>query len=53
LLTLAIELVFVATESWPAFFAMVALAFVMSVLIIPTGGVDMSVVVSILNGYSS
>jgi len=45
--------VFMATESWPAFFAMLALAFVMGVLIIiPIGGADMPVVVSMLNSYS-
>ncbi len=44
---------FVVTESWPAFFAMLALAFVMGVLIIiPIGGADMPVVVSMLNSYS-
>ncbi len=46
-------LVFTFTESWPAFFAMLALAFVMGVLIIiPIGGADMPVVVSMLNSYS-
>jgi NAD(P) transhydrogenase subunit beta len=50
---LALGLVFVFTESWPAFFAMLALAFVMGVLIIiPIGGADMPVVVSMLNSYS-
>jgi NAD(P) transhydrogenase subunit beta len=53
LLTVALGLVFVATESWGAFFAMLALAFVMGVLIIiPIGGADMPVVVSMLNSYS-
>ena len=53
LLTLALGMIFVATESWPAFFAMLALAFVMGVLIIiPIGGADMPVVVSMLNSYS-
>ena len=53
LLTITLGLVFVATESWPAFFAMLALAFVMGVLIIiPIGGADMPVVVSMLNSYS-
>ena len=46
-------LAFVATESWTAFFAMLALAFVLGVLIIiPIGGADMPVVVSMLNSYS-
>jgi NAD(P) transhydrogenase subunit beta len=53
LATLGLGLVFMATESWPAFFAMLALAFVMGVLIIiPIGGADMPVVVSMLNSYS-
>ncbi len=53
LATIGLGLVFVATESWPAFFAMLALAFVMGVLIIiPIGGADMPVVVSMLNSYS-
>ena len=50
---LALGLVFTFTGSWPAFFAMLALAFVMGVLIIiPIGGADMPVVVSMLNSYS-
>jgi len=53
LATLGLGLVFSATESWTAFFAMLALAFVMGVLIIiPIGGADMPVVVSMLNSYS-
>ena len=53
LATIGLGLVFVFTESWPAFFAMLALAFVMGVLIIiPIGGADMPVVVSMLNSYS-
>ena len=53
LLLLVLGLVFVGTESWFAFFAMLALAFVMGVLIIiPIGGADMPVVVSMLNSYS-
>jgi NAD(P) transhydrogenase subunit beta len=45
--------VFMFTESWTAFFLMLALAFVMGVLIIiPIGGADMPVVVSMLNSYS-
>jgi NAD(P) transhydrogenase subunit beta len=60
LLNLALGLVmlgcgvgWVATESWPAFFTMLAIAFVLGVLIIiPIGGADMPVVVSMLNSYS-
>jgi NAD(P) transhydrogenase subunit beta len=53
LTTVGLGLVFMATESWTAFFAMLALAFVMGVLIIiPIGGADMPVVVSMLNSYS-
>jgi NAD(P) transhydrogenase subunit beta len=50
LATVGLGLVFVFTGSWPAFFGMLALAFVMGVLIIiPIGGADMPVVVSMLN----
>jgi H+-translocating NAD(P) transhydrogenase subunit beta len=50
---LGLGLVFTFTESWTAFFAMLAIAFVMGVLIIiPIGGADMPVVVSMLNSYS-
>jgi len=53
LLTVALGLVFTFTQSWPAFFAMLALSFVVGVLIIiPIGGADMPVVVSMLNSYS-
>ncbi|AYQ27220.1 MULTISPECIES: NAD(P)(+) transhydrogenase (Re/Si-specific) subunit beta [unclassified Polaromonas] len=53
LITIGLGLVFMFTGSWPAFFAMLALAFVMGVLIIiPIGGADMPVVVSMLNSYS-
>ncbi|MEY2810305.1 MAG: putative transhydrogenase subunit beta, partial [Pseudomonadota bacterium] len=53
LTTIGLGLLFVATESWTAFFAMLALSFVMGVLIIiPIGGADMPVVVSMLNSYS-
>jgi NAD(P) transhydrogenase subunit beta len=53
LVTIALGLVFVFTGSWPAFFVMLALSFVMGVLIIiPIGGADMPVVVSMLNSYS-
>jgi len=45
--------VFALTENWPAFFLMLALSFVLGVLIIiPIGGADMPVVVSMLNSYS-
>ena len=41
------------TENWTMFFAMLAIAFVLGVLIIiPIGGADMPVVVSMLNSYS-
>ena len=51
--TVALGLAFMFTESWPAFFAMLALSFVLGVLIIiPIGGADMPVVVSMLNSYS-
>ncbi|MDB5928746.1 MAG: transhydrogenase, beta subunit, partial [Polaromonas sp.] len=50
LLTLALGVAFMLTGSWTAFFAMLALSFVMGVLIIiPIGGADMPVVVSMLN----
>ncbi len=53
LATVGLGLLFMATESWTAFFAMLVLAFVMGVLIIiPIGGADMPVVVSMLNSYS-
>ena len=53
LLTLGLGLTFMLTGNWTAFFAMLALAFVMGVLIIiPIGGADMPVVVSMLNSYS-
>ena len=53
LVMLGLGLVFMFTGSWTAFFAMLALAFVMGVLIIiPIGGADMPVVVSMLNSYS-
>ncbi|MVW71071.1 NAD(P)(+) transhydrogenase (Re/Si-specific) subunit beta [Bordetella sp. 15P40C-2] len=44
---------FMATQSWTPFIVMTALAFVLGVLIIiPIGGADMPVVVSMLNSYS-
>ncbi len=51
--TVVLGIVFALTENWAAFFAMLALAFVLGVLIIiPIGGADMPVVVSMLNSYS-
>ena len=51
--TVALGLAFTFTESWTAFFAMLALSFALGVLIIiPIGGADMPVVVSMLNSYS-
>jgi NAD(P) transhydrogenase subunit beta len=51
--TVVLGLVFTFTESWTAFFVMLALSFVLGVLIIiPIGGADMPVVVSMLNSYS-
>ena len=53
LVMLGLGLAFSLTGNWTAFFAMLALAFVMGVLIIiPIGGADMPVVVSMLNSYS-
>jgi H+-translocating NAD(P) transhydrogenase subunit beta len=53
LITIALGLAFMFTGNWAAFFAMLALSFVMGVLIIiPIGGADMPVVVSMLNSYS-
>ena len=53
LIMLGLGLVFSFTGNWNAFLAMLALAFVMGVLIIiPIGGADMPVVVSMLNSYS-
>jgi H+-translocating NAD(P) transhydrogenase subunit beta len=53
LVMLGLGLAFMFTGSWTAFFGMLALAFVMGVLIIiPIGGADMPVVVSMLNSYS-
>ncbi|WBY00540.1 NAD(P)(+) transhydrogenase (Re/Si-specific) subunit beta [Ramlibacter tataouinensis] len=53
LVTIGLGLVFTFTGSWTAFFAMLALSFVLGVLIIiPIGGADMPVVVSMLNSYS-
>ncbi|NBY13255.1 MAG: NAD(P)(+) transhydrogenase (Re/Si-specific) subunit beta [Betaproteobacteria bacterium] len=53
LATIGLGLIFMFTQSWEAFLAMLALAFVLGVLIIiPIGGADMPVVVSMLNSYS-
>ena len=53
LATVALGLMFMVTENWTAFYAMLALSFVLGVLIIiPIGGADMPVVVSMLNSYS-
>ncbi len=53
LATLGCGVWFVATQSWPPFLIMTALSFVLGVLIIiPIGGADMPVVVSMLNSYS-
>jgi H+-translocating NAD(P) transhydrogenase subunit beta len=53
LVTVALGSVFILTGSWEAFFAMLASGFVLGVLIIiPIGGADMPVVVSMLNSYS-
>ncbi len=50
---LAFGLTFVFTQSWVPFIVMLAIAFVLGVLIIiPIGGADMPVVVSMLNSYS-
>ena len=51
--TIVLGAVYTASENWTAFYAMLALAFVLGVLIIiPIGGADMPVVVSMLNSYS-
>ncbi|MBM3388397.1 MAG: NAD(P)(+) transhydrogenase (Re/Si-specific) subunit beta [Betaproteobacteria bacterium] len=51
--TVVLGVVFALTENWPAFFVMLALSFALGVLIIiPIGGADMPVVVSMLNSYS-
>jgi len=51
--TLGLGAYFAYSESWAAFMILLALAFVLGVLIIiPIGGADMPVVVSMLNSYS-
>ncbi|TSE23534.1 NAD(P) transhydrogenase subunit beta [Tepidimonas sediminis] len=53
LATLALGIAYAVTESHAAFYLMLALSFVLGVLIIiPIGGADMPVVVSMLNSYS-
>jgi len=53
LATVALGLYFMFTGSWDAFLVLLALSFVLGVLIIiPIGGADMPVVVSMLNSYS-
>jgi NAD(P) transhydrogenase subunit beta len=53
LATVGFGLMFMFTQDWDAFYAMLALSFVLGVLIIiPIGGADMPVVVSMLNSYS-
>ncbi len=51
--TIALGIAYALTENQTAFWLMLALSFVMGVLIIiPIGGADMPVVVSMLNSYS-
>ena len=53
LVTLGCGVWFAMTQSWAPFLIMTALSFVLGVLmIIPIGGADMPVVVSMLNSYS-
>ena len=53
ILTIGLGVFFAFTENWTAFLVMLALSFVLGVLIIiPIGGADMPVVVSMLNSYS-
>jgi len=53
LATVGFGVMFMLTQDWDAFYAMLALSFVLGVLIIiPIGGADMPVVVSMLNSYS-
>jgi NAD(P) transhydrogenase subunit beta len=53
LATVGFGVMFMMTQDWNAFYTMLALSFVLGVLIIiPIGGADMPVVVSMLNSYS-
>jgi len=53
LATMGLGVFFMFTGNWDAFLVMLALSFVLGVLIIiPIGGADMPVVVSMLNSYS-
>jgi H+-translocating NAD(P) transhydrogenase subunit beta len=53
ILVVALGINFFINESWASFMAMLAIAFLLGVLIIiPIGGADMPVVVSMLNSYS-
>ena len=50
---IVLGIIFTLTENWAAFFLLLALSFIVGVLIIiPIGGADMPVVVSMLNSYS-
>lgn len=50
---IAFGIMFIFTESWTPFLIMIALALLLGVLLImPIGGADMPVVVSMLNSYS-
>ncbi|CAH1385241.1 NAD(P)(+) transhydrogenase (Re/Si-specific) subunit beta [Candidatus Nitrotoga sp. M5] len=50
---IAFGIMFIVTESWTPFLIMIALALALGVLLImPIGGADMPVVVSMLNSYS-
>ncbi|MSO65774.1 MAG: NAD(P)(+) transhydrogenase (Re/Si-specific) subunit beta [Alphaproteobacteria bacterium] len=53
LLTIGVGIYFVMTQSIPVFWVLTALAFLIGfLLIIPIGGADMPVVISMLNSYS-